>query len=220
MAVDPKTTAGVSASTPKDDPKAAGTATTPKRDAPLAGKNVDEPDYPVRQDGESDEDYNARLEEAGFAPLSSVQTTYPTSLRPGVAGAIVNEEPTRLISRTIEDAAGVGFGIGVIQGVNDKGCKVGAYTTEGAMLGVTVRQRNVSPNVLNGSGYAQYDSVRIMRSGVIWVEVTNAVVAGDPAKMDATGKFGKGTGTGDVPHARFDTSQSTVGGLAQLRIDG
>jgi hypothetical protein len=147
-----------------------------------------------------------------------IQTTYPSTMRPGVEGAIVNEEPVRLISRTVEDAAGIPYGRGVIQGVGDKGCKLGAYTTEGAMIGVTVRERSGFAEFPNG--FAQHQSARIMRSGVIWVAVTNAVVAGDPAKIDATGKFGKGSGTNDVPHARFDTSQATVGGLAQLRIDG
>jgi hypothetical protein len=147
-----------------------------------------------------------------------IQTTYPSTMRPGVEGAIVNEEPVRMISRTVEDAAGIPYGRGVIQGVGDKGCKLGAFTTEGKMLGVTVRDRMGYAEFPNG--FMQYQSARIMRSGVIWVAVTSAVVAGDPAAVDATGKFGKGTGTGDVPHARFDTTQATIGGLAQLRIDG
>jgi hypothetical protein len=158
--------------------------------------------------------------ELGVTPTATtpVQTTYPSGMRPGVEGAIANEEPVRLISRNVEDAAGIPFGRGVIQGVADKGCKLGAYTTEGMMLGVTVRERSIGPDLPNG--FAQYSSARIMRSGCIWVAVTNAVVAGDPAKIDATGKWGKGSGTGDVPHARFDTSQPTVGGLAILRVDG
>jgi hypothetical protein len=152
------------------------------------------------------------------AASTPIQSTYPDTIRPGVEGAIVNEEPVRLISRTVEDAAGIPFGRGVIQGVANKGCKLGAMGTEGNMLGVTVRERSVKAEFPNG--FMQYDSARIMRSGVIWVAVTEAVLAGDPAKISATGTWGKGTGTGDVPHARYDTSQATVGGLAQLRIDG
>jgi hypothetical protein len=153
----------------------------------------------------------------GFAASTPIQTTYPDTIRPGIAGMIANEEPVRLISRTVEDAAGIAFGLGVVQGVADKGCKVGTYS-EGAFLGVTVRERSIKAEFPNG--FMQYDSARIMRSGCIWVAVTAAVVAGNPAKVSATGTWGPGSGTGDVNHCRFETSQPTPGGLAILRLDG
>lgn len=175
----------------------------------------------AKRDGfEVDEPEDKEGEEPVVGPLAStpIQTTYPDTIRPAIAGMIANEEPARFISRTVEDAAGILFGLGVIQGVADKGCKIGAMTTEGNMLGVVVRERGIKAEFPNG--YMQYDSARIMRSGCIWVTVTAAVVAGDAAKISATGTWGKGTGTGDVPHARYDTSQPTIGGLAILRIDG
>jgi hypothetical protein len=154
----------------------------------------------------------------GVNPLGAstpIQTTYPDTIRPGVAGAIANEEPVRLISRTVEDAAGIVFGKAVIQGVADKGCKLGAFAA-GKFVGVTVRERSIKAEFPNG--FMQYDSARLMTEGVIWVVTAAAVIAGDPAVFDATGNWTKGTGTGDVPNARWDTSQATPGGLAQLRL--
>jgi hypothetical protein len=159
--------------------------------------------------------YNVEPTAPSTFASTPVQSTYPNALRPGIAGAIVNEEPVLLISRTVEEAAGIAFGIGVIQGVADKGCKLGAYAA-GKWLGVTVRERSIKAEFPNG--FMQYDSARIMAKGVIWVATTAAVVAGDPVVMSATGNLTKGTGTGDIPNARWDSSQATPGGLAQLRL--
>lgn len=140
---------------------------------------------------------------------------YATTLRPGVEGALANEEPVDLISRTVEDAAGIGFGKAVVQGTLDNGCKI--LAAGGKCLGVTVRQRNVSPYALNGNGFAKYDSARIMVQGVIWVVVSAPVVAGDPATFDnTTGKFSN-TGGVAVLNARFDTA-AAADGIAQLRL--
>ena len=51
---------------------------------------------------------------------------------------------------------------------------------------------------------------------MVWVEVTEAVAAGDDAAVDlATGKFNK-AGT-EITGARFETSAAS-GALAQLRL--
>lgn len=132
----------------------------------------------------------------------------------GVAGAIANTENSNIISRTVEDAAGIAFGLAVAQGVNDKGCRI-ATTGDTAFVGVTVLDRTASD--LQGNGkFSQYESARVMEEGVIWVEVTEAVKAGDAAAVDlATGKFNKSGAA--MAGARFDTSAAS-GGLAQLRL--
>lgn len=132
----------------------------------------------------------------------------------GVAGAIANTENSNIISRTVEDADGIAFGLAVAQGVNDKGCRV-ATTGDTKFVGVTALDRTATD--LTGDGkFVQYESARIMEEGVIWVEVTEDVAAGDDAAVDlATGKFNKAGAA--MAGARFDTSAAS-GGLAQLRL--
>ena len=132
----------------------------------------------------------------------------------GIAGAIVNTENSNIISRTVEDAAGIAFGLAVAQGENDKGCRA-VTTGDAAFVGVTVLDRTAGD--LNGNGkFKQYESARILEEGVIWVEVTAAVKAGDAAAVDlATGKFNKAGAA--MAGARFETSAAS-GGLAQLRL--
>src|SRR5262245_14658779 len=98
-----------------------------------------------------------------------VDPMYQTAMRPGVEGALANEEPAVLISRTVEDAAGIGFGKLVIQGAGDKGCKIAA--AGGKVIGITVLERSVKPDVLGGNGFAKFDSARIIVMGCIWVKV-------------------------------------------------
>src|SRR5262245_2862663 len=113
---------------------------------------------------------------------------YPTEMRPGVEGALANEEPAVLISRTVEENAGIGFGKAVKQGAADKGCKVADAGSK--VVGITVRERSVRPDAMDGNGFARFDSARIMVMGVIWVAVSTNVAAGDRVLFDsATGKF-------------------------------
>lgn len=131
----------------------------------------------------------------------------------GIAGAIVNTENKNIISRTVEDAAGIAFGLAVAQGVNDKGIRA-VTTGDTDFVGITVLDRTAG-DLINGK-FVQYESARVLEEGVIWVEVTEAVKAGDAAAVDlATGKFNKAGAA--MAGARFETSAAS-GGLAQLRL--
>lgn len=131
----------------------------------------------------------------------------------GIAGAIVNTENKNIISRTIEDAAGIAFGLAVAQGTNDKGIRA-VTTGDTDFVGITVLDRTAG-DLINGK-FVQYESARVLEEGVIWVEVTEAVKAGDAAAVDlATGKFNKAGAA--MAGARFETSAAS-GGLAQLRL--
>ena len=131
----------------------------------------------------------------------------------GIAGAIVNTENKNIISRTVEDTAGIAFGLAVAQGVNDKGIRA-VTTGDTDFVGITVLDRTAG-GLINGK-FVQYESARVLEEGVIWVEVTEAVKAGDAAAVDlATGKFNKAGAA--MAGARFETSAAS-GGLAQLRL--
>lgn len=129
----------------------------------------------------------------------------------GVAGSIATTENSDIKSRTVEDAAGIAFGLAVAQGVNDKGIRaVKAGDTK--FVGITA----LDLSSRDDAKFVQHESARILKKGVIWVEVTEVVKAGDDVAVDlATGKFNKSGAK--YPNARFETS-GVAGGLAQVEL--
>lgn len=147
----------------------------------------------------------------------ATQTSYSETLRPGVPGQIANMIPATLISRTVEDAAGVGFGLAVTQGADDYGCSAFG-TGDTAILGITVRDRSLDAN--NPDEFGEGDSARVMTKGAVWVTASVAVNAGDPVYViPATGAFAKTNASSavQIAGARWDTS-TTGAGLAIVRL--
>jgi len=137
---------------------------------------------------------------------------YGSTMDPGRRGAIASMEGERLISRTVQDAGGLLFGVAVQAGTVENTC---VELTSGVPIGVTVMDRGVTAEFPNG--FAQYASARIMIQGVIWVETFEAVAPGDAVRYDpATEKWGKATGT-EVANARWETKQ-TAAGFAKLSL--
>lgn len=129
----------------------------------------------------------------------------------GVAGSIATTENRDIKSRTVEDAAGIAFGLAVAQGANDKGIRA-VKTGDTKFVGITA----LDLSSRDDSKFLQYESARILKKGVIWVQVTEDVKAGDDVAVDlATGKFNKSGAK--YPNARFETS-GVAGGLAQVEL--
>ena len=129
----------------------------------------------------------------------------------GVAGSIATTENRDIKSRTVEDAAGIAFGLAVAQGANDKGIRA-VKTGDTKFVGITA----LDLSSRDDSKFLQCESARILKKGVIWVEVTEDVKAGDDVAVDlATGKFNKSGAK--YPNARFETS-GAAGGLAQVEL--
>lgn len=129
----------------------------------------------------------------------------------GVAGSIATTENRDIKSRTVEDAAGIAFGLAVAQGVDDKGIRA-VKTGDTKFVGITA----LDLSSRESGKFLQYKSARILKKGVIWVEVTEDVKAGDDAAVDlATGKFNKSGAK--YPNARFETS-AVAGKLAQVEL--
>ena len=119
--------------------------------------------------------------------MAVLQSTYATGYASGYAGMVANGETSNRISRTIEDAAGVGFGRAVFRGTGDHGCTATPSATEGNQLGITIADPSVTP-VPGGAAadvYAQYDSVGIMTQGAIWVVAGEAVTDGAQVYIEA-----------------------------------
>ena len=129
----------------------------------------------------------------------------------GVAGSIATTENRDIKSRTVEDAAGIAFGLAVAQGANDKGIRaVKAGDTK--FVGITA----LDLSSRDDGKFLQCESASILKKGVIWVKVTEDVKAGDDVAVDlATGKFNKSGAK--YPNARFETS-GVAGGLAQVEL--
>ncbi|WP_137279234.1 structural cement protein Gp24 [Pseudomonas rhizoryzae] len=145
--------------------------------------------------------------------MPAIQTSYSENIRASVPGHIPDMTHADLVSRTVQDAAGLAFGVPVFQGTADKAVRAFASgDTAAKFVGVTVLDRSASgPN-----GYVQYESARILLTGPISVTAAVAVAAGDPVTVTTTGTFSN-TGGITVPNARWDTS-GAAGAVANIFI--
>lgn len=146
----------------------------------------------------------------------AVQSTYAENLTQWVEGQIADQENKTVISRTVEDAAGIGFGKVVEQGSGDYG--VIAPAGGGAQYrGVTVRDQ--ARTAASPSAYAQYESAAVMTKGVVIVTVGAAVSVGEQAYyVPATGVITNvSTSNTIIPGARFDADAGN-GALCPLRL--
>lgn len=145
--------------------------------------------------------------------MPSVQTTYSNNIPAGKVGAQATELAAKFISRNVEPAAGIAFGLAVIQGTEDKQCD--AFAGSGAIIGITSRVRSVTAE--NPDKYAQYDSARIQTEGDIWLQASVAVDAGDSVYVTNAGAWTNSAGGNtQLAGARWETS-TTGAGLAVIR---
>ncbi|MGB1561560.1 MAG: structural cement protein Gp24 [Sinimarinibacterium flocculans] len=143
----------------------------------------------------------------------ATQTTYSSNLAAAVPGAQASEIPATILSRTVETAAGIGFGVAVEQGAADKGCII---FDGGTVLGITVLDRGATGE----DEFAQYESARVMVKGDIWVTCATGCSAGDGVFVrPSNGDFQDSSANSGVqiPNARWETSAG-AGELAVIRL--
>lgn len=123
--------------------------------------------------------------------MAVLQTTYSEDLARGYPGMVANGETSNRISRTIEDAAGIGFGVAAFRGALDHGCTA-TVGTAATFLGFTIATQGLGLVAgQTADTYAQYENVNIMPRGAIYVTVVGAVTDG------ADLSIGKGAGLAD-----------------------
>lgn len=148
------------------------------------------------------------------------QTTYGNNISAARAGQIANEEMNNLISRTVQNSGGIAFGAGVARdSANDNAAHT--FTTgdtSALFLGVAVRERDLAAGNATDT-FAQYDSVRIMTKGVIWVVAGETVAPGQPVYLTTAGAWLKTVGSNILVANGVWESSATVGGLAKLRLN-
>ncbi len=123
--------------------------------------------------------------------MAELQTSYSETIPAGYPGMVANGETSNRITRTCEDAAGIGFGVAAFRGSGDHGCTV-VVGTAATFLGFTIA--NSALGLVAGADadeYQQYDNVAIMPRGAIYVTVVGAVTDG------AALTIGKGAGLAD-----------------------
>lgn len=145
--------------------------------------------------------------------MAEVQTTYTETITKGTAGMIANGETSNRISRTCEDAAGIGFGVPVYRGTGDHGC-VAAVGTLATFLGWTIN--HLALGLISGSDvdeYQQYENVPILTQGAIYINIKGAITDG------AEVTIGKGAGIADLYGATAaDATHIATGWIADETV--
>lgn len=145
--------------------------------------------------------------------MAEVQTSYSESFDAGYAGMVANGETSNRISRTCEDAGGIGFGVPVYRGSADHGCTA-TVGTLASFLGFSIAHQALG--LLAGQTadeYAQYETVAILTGGAIYVEVTGAVTDG------AALTVGTGAGAADAVGATAaDATHIATGWVADETV--
>jgi len=134
--------------------------------------------------------------------MATLQSSYTGTIAKGYAGMVPNAETSNRISRTVEDAAGIAFGLPVYRGTDDHGCTatVGTLAT---FYGWTMSKNDLAvTSTRDADEYAQYDSAAIVTSGTILIEVTGAVTDGAAITVGtgASAADGYGATTADATH--------------------
>lgn len=133
----------------------------------------------------------------------AVQTTYQEYLNPGIPGAIDEMIPKTIISKTVELAAGIAFGVPVYRGTSDAG--VTNTGTAANYVGFTVLDRSVR----EGDKFSQYESARIMTDGSLWVIAPTAVADGAAVVLGGV----------TIPGARWELTTTGTNQLNRVRLN-
>lgn len=123
----------------------------------------------------------------------TIQSTYATDYAKGYPGLVANGETSNRISRTVEDAAGIAFGVPVYRAAGDHGCTA-TVGTLASFYGWSIADLGIVPATVGGDvdEYPQYSTAGILTGGAIYIAVKGAVNDGDPITV------GKGAGVADL----------------------
>lgn len=98
----------------------------------------------------------------------------------GRPGSIADTGDTDVLSRMVEDSAGIAAGLPVKQGTADNGCVAGIAA--GDFHGITVAAFGVDT-------FAQNDMVGVLNEGAIWLTAGGTIAAGDEIMCTAAGVY-------------------------------
>ena len=153
--------------------------------------------------------------------MPAIQTTYTDNIAAGYPGLVVDMGQANSISRLVEDAAGIGFGIAVFQGVADRGITA----TPGTLFqGISIADKSLvllaPTGTITGTvdTYPQRATAGLQQKGTIWVNAGGAVAAGAPAYVTSGGIWtSTSTNNTAIPNAYFEKT-TTAAGLTIVRL--
>lgn len=146
----------------------------------------------------------------------TVQSSYPNTVPTGFAGMVVDGEVSNRISRTVEDAAGIAFGVACFRGAGGHGCT--ATPTANKFMGVAIADAGQVPGLgETADTIAQNKSLALLNEGVIWVSASVAVNQGDAAYVTPAGAYTNVSTSNIALPAHFDLTISAAG-LVPLRV--
>lgn len=146
----------------------------------------------------------------------TIQTSYSTSVPTGFPGMVYDGEVSNRISRTVEDAAGIAFGIACFRGTGNHGCT--ATPAANKFLGVAIADAGQVPGLgETADTVAQYRTLALLNEGVIFVNASLAVNAGDPVYVTSAGAYTNVSTSNTALPAHFDATTSAAG-LVPIRV--
>lgn len=150
----------------------------------------------------------------------AAQTSYAINQAVAYAGLIYAQAPHDIVSRDVETASGIDFGVAVSRGTDkDRQCVVGGTD----YVGITVRALDREGAANTGDIlYKETESAALMRTGYIWAICPSGCNAGDSVKYNnTTGVLdagAAGAGETQLDGAEWDSTAS-AGALAVIRVE-
>lgn len=148
------------------------------------------------------------------------QTSYSLDQKMAFAGLKAHSKSSEQVLSYISEGA-IAFGRAVALGT-DKERQVLSPAADTTFLGVALHDHaRESQRDANPASYQDKESVSVMTSGAVWVEVSDAVTAGNAAHYNTTdGRFTQPGGT-TPSTAAVGTWQTSAGanGVAVLMLD-
>lgn len=151
----------------------------------------------------------------------SAQLSYNINQGKAYAGLIYALAPNDIVSRSVEPAAGIGFGVAVTRGTDpDTQVKFGGSAS---FLGITIRSLEHEGAANTGAiKWSQNQTAGVMREGYIWAVCPTGCVPGDAVNYaDGTGVLDSGaatTGNTQLDGATWETT-AAAGELAVIRLE-
>ena len=140
----------------------------------------------------------------------SVQSSYSANITKGFAGLIADINPKVTLTGIVEEANGIDFGLGVIQGTADDQIKLPSSSGD-TLNGVTVHSHSFELDENNVAIMKDEDVGTVMEDGFIYVSPEDAVIPGDVAFFRYSASF-------QVSTLTFD--QALTSGSVDLDVDG
>ena len=153
--------------------------------------------------------------------MGSVQTSYDRYTATAYPGLVADNNPSERISKIAE--GDIDFGLAVQRGTSDDQAKIGSGASAVGFLGVACRMLNQEGALADASlKYNDEDMVAILKSGWIYLKITNTGAAGLQLNMNNTTGVIKagaaGAGESEIPGGRLEETVSVANTVALCRI--